>query len=179
MEGQRVTDALWRQAGWDQTFWGQGGEQRGRDQEGGLGCCEDYGLGWSVPEWAGRNSSFTLGSQIRGTACQLPVGTHGEPLRVSEQRNEIRIGKRGTGSLRNQVSRWRSEEPLGTLPVGTGCCLQDKEGRRSFPKASGTCCQNQPDRSPAVPVQLLVSHGVWGLLTIHPPSARDKTQSNR
>ena len=49
----------------------------------------------------------------------LAVGSPGEPLGVSEQRNEVRIRKRAAGSPGDQVSRWRSEETLGNLSMGT------------------------------------------------------------
>lgn len=53
-------------------------------------------------------------------------------------------------------------------------------GRHSFGKASGTCCycRSQPDRSPALPAQVLVSHGVQSLLTAHSHPSTYKSQSS-
>lgn len=87
------------------------------------------GLRWRAPEWGGgearakRKLASFPGGRSGGATCWPAVGSPGEPLGASDQRNEVQIGKRVAGSPRHQISRSRSEETLGDLAVGTDAAV--------------------------------------------------------
>lgn len=92
--------------------------------------------------------------------CWLAVGSPGEPLGVSEQRNEVRIRKRAAGSPRIRYPGAGARRPWEIFLGGQTLLSKGQGGRHSFGKASGTCCYCQTDRSPALSAQVLVSHAV-------------------
>lgn len=159
---------------------GRDGSREG-DPEGGLGCLgmmwKLAGLGWRILEWDGGEA------RVKGEAGQVPGrpkwGSHllaggGEPLGLLDRGLRGRLEGGLLGAHKGSGIQVEERKNLGRSSCGDrSCCLDDREGGVPFERQLVLAAPaRQPDTSPALPAQPLVSHGVQSLLTFPTPKTR-------